>query len=123
MIRQFLRYCLVGLANTAIGLSMIYAGMAILHLPPGIANALGFAIGFSVSYLLNRIYTFKSQAPAKRSLLIFGAVVAVGYTANLAVVLAAVHQAGINPYLAQLAGVCVYAGIVFFGARYAAFRN
>lgn len=123
MIQQFVRYCLVGLVNTAVGLSLIYACMLFFNLPPGISNAIGFAVGVCVSYVLNKRFTFKSSAPAGRSFAMFAGVVAVGYAANLALVLFAVHTAGLNPYLAQPLGLSVYIVIVFLGSRYAVFRS
>lgn len=122
MLQQFVRYCLVGLVNTAVGLSLIYAGMLFFNLPPGVANAAGFSVGVCVSYVLNKRFTFRSNAAAGRSFAMFAAVVAAGYAANLALVLFAVHTAGLNPYLAQPLGIGVYTVIVFLGSRYIVFR-
>ncbi len=123
MLEQFVRYCLVGLINTAVGLSLIYAAMIFLDLAPALANAAGFAVGLCVSYSLNKRWTFKSNAPTGRSFALFVGVVAIGYAANLAAVMAAIHGAGVNPYIAQLFGVGIYAVLVFLGSRYAAFRS
>jgi uncharacterized membrane protein len=43
MMQQLIRYGLVGLANTAFGLSLIYLAMSVFGLAPALANAVGFA--------------------------------------------------------------------------------
>jgi putative flippase GtrA len=48
--------------------SRIYAAMGALHLDHRAANALGYAIGCPVSFLLNRSWTFRYRGPLWESL-------------------------------------------------------
>ena len=123
VIRQLIKYCIVGLGNTLIGLSLIYIAMSTFGLSPALSNLMGFGITFIVSYWLNRRWTFQSNANVKSSMLIFAAVCGVGYFLNLGAVLAAINLAQINPYMAQLFGVAIYAGFVFLGSRFLAFSR
>ncbi len=122
MTGSFFKYCLVGAGNTAIGLSVIYLAMGVLQLPAASANAVGYALAFAVSFWLNRVWTFRSTAPVGKSLASFAVLCAIGYTLNLAAVMTAIHGAGVDPYIAQLFGVAVYALFVFAGSRFVVFR-
>lgn len=123
MVKQFVKYCIVGVGNTAVGLGLIYAAMGLLGLAPLISNFVGFAGAFFVSFLLNRRWTFQSNAHLGRSLVAFAVICFIGYLLNFAAVYSAIHIAGVNPYPAQLIGVAVYAVFVFLGGRYGAFRE
>ncbi|MHA7873065.1 MAG: GtrA family protein, partial [Hyphococcus sp.] len=79
MMQQLIRYGIVGLANTAFGLSLIYVAMGAFGLAPALANAAGFAGAFIVSYWLNRRWTFRSDAHVGSSLTGFAVACAIGY--------------------------------------------
>src|SRR4051794_28739654 len=61
-LRQPLRFAMVGLLNTAIGLFTIYLATFGLGLGPVLANALGYGIGLVTSFALNRRWTFAASA-------------------------------------------------------------
>lgn len=122
MLEQALKYAIVGLANTAAGLALIYAGMA-AGLSPSAANVCGYLCAFLLSYVLNRRWTFASAAPARRSLPRYAAVCAGGWLVNLAVLNGAIHAAGVDPWTAQILAAATYAAFVFFVARVTAFRS
>lgn len=117
LIRQSLRFGAVGLVNTAIGLAAIYALMFFWDVSPSLANALGYAIGVIVSFALNRVWTFGSNRSIAQELPKYLLVVAISYLLNLGLVLTAISNVAVNPYLAQLLGVGVYTIFVFFGCR------
>lgn len=123
MVKQFAKYCLVGLANTALGLTVIYLAMGAFSMAPGVANAAGFAVAFLASYWLNRRWTFQSTTNLGRSLTTFAVICAAGYALNLTAVLTAINVADLNAYFAQLIGVAIYAVFVFTGSRFFAFRT
>jgi putative flippase GtrA len=52
------RFAVVGLANTAVGFGVIMTLQFGLRAPPHLANAGGYAVGFVVSFVLNRRFTF-----------------------------------------------------------------
>ncbi|NOX94884.1 MAG: GtrA family protein [Alphaproteobacteria bacterium] len=123
MVKQFVKYSIVGLGNTVIGLSLIYLAMGVFGLSPALSNFFGFALTFLLSFAVNRSWTFQSNAHAGRSLIIFAAICAVGYLLNLGAVLAAINLAQIDAYIAQLFGVAIYASFVFLGSRFVVFRG
>lgn len=123
MLGQSIRFAVVGLANTAIGMAAIYAVMYFGGTGPAIANAVGYAIGLAVSFLLNRIWTFRNPNPIRNVLPRYVMVAACSYGLNLTIVLTAVNGFGMNAYLAQLLGICAYTCIMFLGCRLFVFRT
>lgn len=115
LLRQSIRFGAVGLVNTAIGLSAIYAVMFFFRTGPAIANAIGYAIGLAASFALNRVWTFSDKRPSSHLLPKFLLVVVVSYLLNLSAVLAATSQFSANPYLAQVLGMGIYTLCMFFG--------
>ena len=120
---QLMRYLIVGVFNTLIGLSLIYGAMYFLHFDIVRANAFGYAIGILFSFYFNKKLTFKSDAHVVYSFVKFVLVLAVAYAANLYTVLFFNTYYHINPYAAQAAGVVPYTLIGFLGSRYFAFSG
>ncbi|KAA0547442.1 GtrA family protein [Bacillus sp. BGMRC 2118] len=57
----FIRFSIVGVINTAIGLSIIFLLLNVVHLSYWASSSIGTAIGALFSFLLNRAFTFKSN--------------------------------------------------------------
>jgi putative flippase GtrA len=57
-VRQFLRFGLVGVANTATCLAIVWAAQGLLGLPVWLASGFGYAVSMLQSYLVNRNWTF-----------------------------------------------------------------
>ena len=62
LLGPLVRYGLVGLVNTGVGLAVILGAEFGLHAGPVVANALGYAAGFVVGFVLNRSFVFRSDA-------------------------------------------------------------
>jgi putative flippase GtrA len=120
--RSLIRFLLVGVANTALGLSVIYLAMYVLHFGVVPANALGYGCGIVLSFVLNRNWTFAHDGSQLPALLRFLLVTAVAYSINLGVVVLAKGM-GVNPYLAQLLGTPFYTATGYAGSRWFAFRS
>lgn len=118
-----LRYGLVGLANTAIGLSLIYAFKYFAGLGDALANFLGYAIAVVFSYFANSRWTFQYKGPDAAAAAKFLITLAVAYLCNLITVLTAIHAFGIDGYWAQPLGIAPYAVVGYLGNRYFAFRQ
>ena len=118
-----IRYLLVGVVNTMVGLGIIYLAMYFLHMDLASSNAFGYAIGIMVSFALNKKWTFASQDHVVYSFLRYLLVLGVAYAANLATVLFANAHFYLNPYLSQALGIIPYTTIGFLGSRYFAFRE
>jgi putative flippase GtrA len=122
LITEFSRFNLVGVLNTLIGLSVIYFCMHIIGLGYIVSNISGYAVGLTVSFFLNRSWTFRSDKKVYRSLFPFLAVFALAYSIQLLVVFLSIEYAGVNPSFAQAAGIIIYALINFSGNKCITFR-
>lgn len=115
-----LRFLLVGIGNTLVGLAVIYAVKAFFGVGDVAANALGYGVGFLISFSLNRSWTFRHQGVVTRALAAFLIVQAAAYSLNLACVLAMIGF-GIDSYVAQALGIPPYTVVSYLGSRYFAF--
>ena len=123
MVRQALRFGIVGLANTTVGLLTIYAFIYFFDTGPAIANAIGYAIGLVVSFSLNRSWTFGNRGTVAKVLPRYLLIAAISYFLNLIVVLIGTRHFGIGPYLIQIYSACVYSTVFFLGCKWLVFSS
>ncbi|WNR43741.1 GtrA family protein [Paenibacillus roseipurpureus] len=76
---SFVRFLLVGVLNTLVGLSASFVFFNALHLNYWISTFAGNGIGAVVSYILNRTFTFRSTASIGSNWWKFGLVILVCY--------------------------------------------
>ncbi len=122
LIAQLFRYLLVGVLNTALGFGVIFACMYLAGMSPLASNVVGYAVGIVVSYLLNKSYTFKSDARSRYELLRFLIVFAVAYAANAATLLFCIDVLAMHAALAQVVSSGVYIATSFLLNKYYVFR-
>jgi putative flippase GtrA len=75
MANTFVRFIIVGIANTIVGLSVMYLLLHAAGLSYWTSTFLGNSVGACVSYFLNRIFTFRSQNSVSKSMLRFAVVI------------------------------------------------
>ncbi len=123
ILQQSLRFAVVGVVNTLVGLAVIFGLMFFFSIRPGIANALGYAIGMLIGFFLNRLWTFESTRSIKEVLLKYLTVAFLSYFVNLSIVLCASSVLSINPYVSQVMGVFSYTVFMFCGCRWFVFAS
>lgn len=116
---QALRFGLVGVVNTFAGLGTIWLSMY-LGLAPVPANIFGYAVGLSVSYVLNSRFTFRGGR-TEGAVFRFMVTFAVAYAVNMGLLLASIGPLGIDPYLAQLVASVGYTTTFFILSKFYAF--
>ncbi|MDR4889485.1 GtrA family protein [Fredinandcohnia sp. QZ13] len=67
----FVRFLLVGVINTLVGLSSIFLLLDVVSLSYWLSTFVGHSIGAGVSYMLNRQFTFASKAMHGKSIPLF----------------------------------------------------
>jgi putative flippase GtrA len=67
----FIRFLLVGAANTIVGLSMMYLLLHVVGLSYWLSTFIGNGVGACVSYFLNRRFTFHSDQSVSKSMIRF----------------------------------------------------
>lgn len=118
--RSFIRYLIVGVINSAVGLCLIFI-LKMVGCNDVLANLLGYAGGLTLSFLLNKNWTFSDRTALKAPFFRFLFITVVAYFANLLVVLFLINKAGMNGYLGQSAGLPVYTALSYLGCRWFVF--
>jgi len=116
-----LRFGLVGLFNTALGLGVIFGAKAFLGLADLPANMLGYGLGLLASFALNRRWTFRDRGRVLPPMRRFGIAFGVAYGLNLATVFGLRDYAHLDAYTAQTIGVIAYASFFYFASAYYVF--
>jgi len=119
---SFLKFLLVGAANTLSGLLVIYLLKWQFWMDDIAANSIGYAFGIMLSFSLNKRWSFQHKGAMTPALIRFLAVTTLAYASNLAVVMASLNLLGINSYIAQALGIPSYTTVSYLGSRFYAFR-
>lgn len=82
---QFVRFLMVGVANTIVGLSVMYLLLHLAGLSYWMSTFLGNSIGAVVSFFLNRSFTFRNQGSVSKSMLRFVAVILFCYMVSYSI--------------------------------------
>lgn len=90
---------------------------------PEIANAIGYACGFVLSYILNKNFTFGSKASHKRDFTRFIIAMSAAYAINLAVLIIAHRMLFLDKYFAQILAGIAYTASGFVFNRFFTFRQ
>lgn len=114
------RFSITGVANTSVDMAVFAALAFWVGLAPVAANLIAYAVGVTNSYLMNRYWTFRHDAPVdmgpRRVALFFGLNTLVAGTATAALYL--LIRAGAPAMAAKLLSV-----LVSMGLNYAAMRG
>jgi len=125
MIGKILRFLLVGLVNTLIGLGvtlLLYHGLRTGY---WVATALGNGCGIVVSYLLNRRFTFSATTSLKTDWLRFLLVVLLSYLIayRLSLYVIDFFLPSFGGTGAILVGMILYTALNFIGQNYWVFKK
>lgn len=100
---QFVRYLVVGLANTAVSFA-VYRLLLVVGTPYLVAAPLAFAAGAVNGYVFNRRWTF-AAVDSTRARVLYVAVLGVGAVSTSLLVLLFVRGAGLDRVEAYLAAI------------------
>ena len=123
-LQQFYKYTIVGFVNTAISIGLILI-LVYANVNPIRANAIGYCVGFGISFILNRNYTFLAS---KNSLLINQflknvVVFFISYGCNLAIILMMSFIKSEWVYTNQIIGWVVFYITGFLGSKIFVFKK
>lgn len=68
---QFIKYGMVGVVNTLITLVTILICKSVLGMDPYLSNAIGYALGFTNSFLCNKKWVFRTSGHYRREVTMF----------------------------------------------------
>ena len=108
MIEQLIKFCVVGGSGVAVDFSVTYLFKEVMRINKYIANSLGFITAATSNYLLNRLWTFRSDDPQiLRQYLLFLAIAMVGLLLNNGIIYLLHGRRQINFYVAKLLAIGV----------------
>ena len=122
MVRQWLRFVVVGASNTVLSWC-VYAALTDVGVPYLIASGLAFALGAVNSYVLNRRWTFRSRARCAPEVVRFGVVQCIGLAVDVLLLGALTEDVGLHHLLAQAIVFPVASGVTFALSRQWAFAG
>lgn len=123
---SFVRFIMVGVVNTVVGLSVMYLLLHLLGQSYWIATFVGNSIGAFVSFILNRNFTFKSQNSMSKSAVRFVIVILccyfLSYEMGRRFVVDILKNNDFIPKniqtdLSVLVGTCLYTLLNYFGQK------
>ena len=120
--KQFVRFLTVGLLNTIFGYCVIFACMYLLEISPEISNLTGYLLGLTMSYILNRKYTFNSKQDRNGEVIRFLIVFAAAYASNLVVLILLIYKLDLHEGLSQIIAGTIYVMISYFMSKCYVFK-
>lgn len=117
---ELVRYGLVGVVNTIVGLGLTLL-LTFVGVLPEAANFIGWCVGVAVSFLLNSRFTFKTQ-PTWQGYFRFLLSMSAAFFLNLVAFWLAFRLFGVDVYLSQLLAAVVYTLSGFLLSKFFAFR-
>ncbi len=124
IIQQFIVFCGVGAINTALSLLIILVLSEYMGAHYVLANVIGYAFGLASGFFMHKNLTFKSQEqgkPVKAQALSFLIIFAIGYAAQLGLLVLLVEKMHLANMPAQIIAWCLYVGISFTGNKFFTF--
>lgn len=128
---SLVKFIIVGVINTCIGLSIIFILMNLFHIGYWPATFIGNAAGAAISYILNRKFTFQSKTSVSSSSLRFLAVILLSYFGAYSLsdqIINAVFehtdlQILTNKEASVFLGSCLYTFANYLGQKYFVFTR
>ncbi|MFH1682004.1 MAG: GtrA family protein [Candidatus Eisenbacteria bacterium] len=128
-LRQFIKFCLVGLTGLAVDTSVLAFFTEVVPLDPRAAAIPAFAVAVTWTYSMNRLWTFRagSGGGVGASYASFVGICLAGLALRLLTMHLLMEYAGLGTgrryYLASLAGIFVATFWNFAGSKFVAFRK
>jgi putative flippase GtrA len=119
----FVRFLIVGAANTLLGYGAIIFISVHVGASPILANIFGYAVGGACSYMLHRGYTFSSRQMHMSAVPRFALTWALCYLLNVVVLLVCLNTFKLPAALSQALSVCVYTLAFYVVSRNFTFRT
>lgn len=123
MSKQFLKYLMAGVVNTVVGYGVFLVALRGLNWSPEAANALGYAFGLCVAFLLNRFFVFVVSGSASASALRFIVSFALAFAINQAALFVCYRLLLIPAEIAQIFAMVVYTVVFYLLNKHYAFRT
>ncbi len=125
----FWKFILVGIANTLFGTAVMFVFYNVFHFGYWVSSAANYVFGSILSYVLNRIFTFKSNEKLTRTVPRFIINISICYLVAYGVAKRVVayclsdFSATVQDNLSMLAGMGLFVLLNYIGQRYFVFKG
>jgi putative flippase GtrA len=119
---QFIKFGIVGVSNTLLTLAVYTVLLKVFGVWYLAASAIGFAVGATNGFLLNRRWTFREHVGDALTPVRWGVVQTGGLAVNEALLYVFVHDAQLDKLVAQVCATAVVTVTTFFVNRAWTFR-
>lgn len=124
----FWKFILVGIANTLFGTGIMFVFYNVLHFNYWISSASNYVFGSILSYILNRLFTFKSSDNTLNTLPRFVINITLCYLVAYGLakpivssILSGLAQ-NLQENIAMLVGMCLFVALNYIGQRFFVFK-
>ncbi len=127
--RTFWKFILVGVANTVFGTAIMFTFYNVLHFSYWISSASNYFFGSILSYILNRMFTFRNGEKAAKTLPRFVLnislcyLLAYGMAKPLATHILSCASQNLQENVAMLTGMCLFVAMNYIGQRRFVFQK
>jgi putative flippase GtrA len=115
------KYLIVGAVNTLLTLAAIFL-LTLAGADYRLGNAVGYGIGLLCSYILNRLWTFRSHGAVAPQVLKFLLVFCVCYAAQFGLLVLMVEWLRLSHSFSQIAAMGVYTALGYLLSRILVYR-
>ncbi len=125
----FWKFILVGITNTIFGTGIMFLFYNMFHFSYWISSASNYIFGSILSYILNRVFTFKSGQKTKTTVPKFIINISicyfVAYGLARPIISSIVSGYGetMRDNVAMLVGMCLFVGLNYLGQKFFVFKS
>jgi putative flippase GtrA len=119
----FVKFCLVGIINTIVGYSIIFILIYIFSVNYILSNTIGYIVGVTVSFTLNKYCNFKSPGSVNREFPVFLVCFIISYCFNVISLYAMVDILGLRKIVGLIISGLIYTITFYSLSRWIVFRK
>lgn len=120
--KTFIRFVIVGLANTLIGYTIIMILFHLIGLSYSLSYFLSYLVGIIISFFLNRHFVFFSQNDKRKEFIKFLIAFALSYSVSYFGLYLIMEYQLLHANIAFFAGMVIYSTLFYLLNRYITFR-
>lgn len=127
--KTFLKFILVGIANTLFGTAIMFVFYNAFHFSYWVSSASNYIFGSILSYFLNKHFTFQSRDNSVKGVLRFAVNItfcylfAYGIAKPLTIQILSNCSPTLQDNIAMLVGICLFVALNYIGQRFFVFKN
>lgn len=130
---NLLKFIIVGVLNTFVGMMTMLIFYNVFYLGYWVSSSISYVLGSTMSFLLNKVFTFNNKSSVLKTAIKFSINVivcyVVSYGAAKPLVIWFLHILSFNislkiyEQIAMILGMCIFTATNYIGQRFFVFRN